>query len=131
MPLNFDELIRNSAMSRYRDGNAEPLINLLRSDRKLTPELRSFVADILEGKIKKRRGRRRGLGFEKAGVRVLYKMELEITMLMLKAINSHEPKRGFDAYREALEIVAERYKMTADQLDKIIYLRKRKRSSNN
>ncbi|SOD40565.1 hypothetical protein SAMN06298226_0838 [Nitrosovibrio sp. Nv4] len=57
MPLNFDELIRNSAVTSYlNEGNAEPLAQLLRSEKRLTPELRIFVADIIEGKIKKKVG---------------------------------------------------------------------------
>lgn len=127
MPLNFDELIRNSAVTNYlSEGNAEPLIRLLRSETKLTPELRNFIADILEGKIKKRAGRKKGSG-EKAYLRSIYKLELDQTMMVLRAVNSQKPQHGFDAYREALDILAERYGMTPDQLDKIIYPRKRKK----
>ncbi|WP_159462696.1 hypothetical protein [Nitrosovibrio sp. Nv4] len=42
--------------SYLNEGNAEPLAQLLRSEKRLTPELRIFVADIIEGKIKKKVG---------------------------------------------------------------------------
>jgi hypothetical protein len=125
MPLNLDKLIKVSAMTSYLDGNAEPLIKFLRGERALTPELRNFIADILEGKIKKKRGRKKD--FANSGAFAMCKVELPATMQMLKAINSYDPKQGFDAYREALEILAERYELTPDQLDKVIYPRKRKK----
>jgi hypothetical protein len=49
------------AMNSAEEGNLFPLIGLLRSDGELSPKVRSLIADLLDGKLKRPKHRPRGM----------------------------------------------------------------------
>lgn len=144
--LNDPRVIEYNARQNYLAGDSRALINLLESDEPLSAELRTFVAGILEGKIKKKLGvkPRRGTLAEAAKAWLL-KMEVEeaATFMLMKQIadawdgrppgsqgarrRTRPRVKKTDAWDEALHKVADRHGMTPARLDKLIYPRKPKK----
>ena len=114
-------VIENSAKARYLAGDSQALVDLLKSGEPLSEEFRNFVAEIIEGKIKKKRGAKPA-DFSLRCLHPLYLQEVEFIESLLKATGSLDP-RG-----EALESVAKQHDLTPERLDKIIYPRKPKKT---
>ena len=127
--LNDPRVIEHNARQDYLAGDILALVDLLKSDKPLSTELRAFVAGILEGKIKKKRGVKkvRAETFGEIVGPIMLLHEVEELAALLKLKNSVNPLYGFDAKSESLEIVANRHNLTSERLDKIIYPRNQKK----
>jgi hypothetical protein len=115
-------VIENSAREKYLAGDSLALITLLRSGSPLSAEFCNFVAEIIEGKIKKKRGVKahRSIGYSLSLLHAVKEKESQ-----LKALGLLDPKG------EALDFVVKKYNLpSVERLDKIIYPRKPKNPKN-
>jgi hypothetical protein len=112
-----------AAIEQYRAGNPEYLIGYLRSSEPLTPTVRVFVAEILEGKIKKKRGPRRGSTLAALAGPLMKQWQIKERYVFHMMIADHlEPS---DAHRAAVAAVANELDVTESAVDKTIYPRMR------
>lgn len=115
-----------TAIEQYRDGNPEYLIAYLRSNESLTPAIRDFLAQILEGKIKKKRGPRRGNTLTALAGSLMKQWRIKERYAIHKMIADFlEPT---DAHRAAVAAVANELGVTESAVDKTIYPRMQKAS---
>ena len=74
--IDFDDLFVLDPVRR--DGDFAPLIGRLRSGEELTPRMREFIADILEGKWKRPRHRVRKNSIERRDIHIAYFILMEL-----------------------------------------------------
>jgi len=108
---------------RYMNtGDKKPIIKLLRSNKPLSDEYRNFVADLLEGKVKRHVGRVKKSPWNKAKEQAFIQCEYEELLSFFqkkgKSING-TPKE------QAIELLAERYHKSESAISYIIYPRKK------
>lgn len=117
------------AIEQYRNGHPDYLIRYLRSGEPLTPVIRDFLAQILEGKIKKKRGPRGpqpGYTLAALGERTMREMRIKDCYAIHKMLaDLHEPA---DAHRAAVAAVANELGVAESTVDKTIYPRMPKAS---
>lgn len=117
------ELTPKQAAARAIQGYLEAdkfLIDYLRSGKPLTKELRNFIADILEGKIKKNRGRRTSaLSVKVFEIVQKYQIRNSYELHKLIADNLGEG----DPHWAAVERTAKELNISPSHVDKTIYPR--------
>jgi len=116
--------VRHSAEEiAYLDGNPRPLIDLLRSGKPIDQHTREFLANVLEGKITKRRGPKA----QTPSMREICKQSQIKEFWYPLCFELAKQEGETDAHRAACERVGSITKRSADQIDKIIYPRHKHR----
>lgn len=115
------------AVEQYRAGNTDYLIRYLRSGEPLTAEIRDFLAQILEGGIKKKRGPknqpRPGNTIADVAPQILLEFKIKERYAFQKLVaDILEPS---DAHLAAVAAVAKELDVTESAVDKTIYPRMR------
>lgn len=96
-------------------GDHTSLAALLRSSEPLSAETRGYLADLIECKIKRKRGRKRSRSYGDPVMRSVVRAHVDAVMNILKV--------GED---EAIHRITESGRgLTADQIDHILYPRKK------
>jgi len=118
--MDFADLIPAGIIHRFLASDPKPLLDLLRSEKPLHPEIRHFLADYIEGRIKRKRGRRPPPPD--------VKIRRELAWFDYDDVKRKLQASGVtDAHRAATEKLANEYNLTPDQVDKRIYPRRRHR----
>ena len=116
---DFAEVVRTT----YLEGNEDELLGLLRSDYPISRDLRLFIADILEGNVKQKKGAKKKLNWYELGER-----HVEYLCLKYEIEHERDDKSKLHGERsvaqEALARLANKYNVSEGVVDKWVYKRK-------